>query len=189
MSQIIRRPRGGDRSDTTEPEPSRDAVFTVLSNQRRRFALSYLLEQDEPVGIKELSKQVAAMENDVPVEDVTHKQRKRVYIALHQNHLAQLEDLGFIDCGRSREAIGPTDRASRLEPFLDPSVRDVGPTPAAEAGITTVGALLVSLAWFDVYPFALLPDLAYAAGIVIALVVVTGVRLYRARVARSGSDS
>jgi len=185
----MRRPRGGARSDTTEPEPARDVVFTALSNQRRRYALSYLLEQDEPVGIKGLSKQVAAMENDVPVEDVTHKQRKRVYIALHQNHLAQLEDLSLIDCGRSREAIRPTDRASSLEPFLDPSVRDVGPTPAAEVGISVVGTLLVSLAWFDVYPSALLPDLAYAAGIVIALAVVTGVRLYRARVARPESDS
>jgi DNA-binding transcriptional ArsR family regulator len=178
-----------DRRDTLEQQPDRDAVFTALSNRRRRYALSYLLEQDEPVGIKELSKRVAAKENDVPVEDVTHKQRKRVYIALHQNHLAQLEDLGLVECGRSREAIELTDRASRLEPFLDPSVRDTGPTPAVEVGITTVGALLVSLAWFDVYPFALVPDLVYAAGIVAALAVVTGVRLYRARTARAESDS
>ena len=175
------RPQERVRRDTPEREPALDTVFTALSNQRRRYALSYLLEQDEPVGIKELSRRVAARENDVPLEEVTHKQRKRVYIALHQNHLAHLEDLGLIECGRSREAITLTDHASGLKPFLDPSVRETGPTPALETGITAFGALLVSLAWLETYPFVLLPDLAYAAGIVVALAVVTAFRLYHAR--------
>jgi hypothetical protein len=156
-----------------------DDVFSALGNQRRRYVVACLLEQDEPVDMKELSRQVAARENDVPVEEVTHEQRKRVYIALHQNHLPQLEDMGFVDGGRAREAITLNDRATVLDRHLNPEPEGEEVWLGAEIGLTLGGALLVVLSWLDLYPLVLLPDLFYMVGLVVALAVVTVVRCYR----------
>lgn len=170
----------GNRHAKGKQRLDSDTVFSALGNQRRRFVLSFLLDREEPVDIQELSRYVAARENGVPVEEVTHKQRKRVYIALHQNHLSQLEDMGLIDCGRSGEAIELSDHATGLDSYLDPTPDEHVPWPAAEAALTIAGGLLVTFVWFGVYPFVLLPDLTYAAGTVITLAILTGVRLYRA---------
>jgi hypothetical protein len=173
---------GGHRGGRPESDvPPRDDVFSALSNERRRYVLEYLLEQDEPVGIRELSRHVAAKENGVPVEDVTHDQRKRVYIALHQNHLPQLGDMGFVDNGRASEAIELTDRASVLDAYLDPEPGGSRAWSSVEVGLTVAGALLVALGWFDPYPFASVPDILYAAALVAALAVVTVARYYRNR--------
>ena len=141
--------------------------------------ISYLFEQDDPVDIRDLSRRVAARENDVPVEDVTHEQRKRVYIALHQNHLPQLEDMGFVECGRAREAIALSDRAAALSARLDPEQEGDEIWVGAEIGLTLGGAVLLFLSWLDLYPLVLLPDLFYMVALVVALAVVTAVRCYR----------
>ena len=112
------------------------------------------------------------------VEDVTHDQRKRVYIALHQNHLPQLGDMGFVDNGRASEAIELTDRASVLDAYLDPEPEGSRAWSSVEVGLTVAGALLVALGWFDPYPFASVPDILYAAALVAALAVVTVARYY-----------
>jgi len=168
------------RGDGEKQELDSDTVFSALSNQRRRYVISFLLDREEPVNITELSRYVAARENGIPIEEVTHKQRKRVYIALHQNHLSQLEDMGLIQCGRSREAIELEGRASDISSYLDPDQEEHNPWPSAEAALVVAGGLLVSSVWFEVYPFILLPDLTYAASIVIALAILTAIRLYRA---------
>ena len=47
---------------------SQDTAFDLLSNARRRLALQYLQEANGPVSIGELATNVAAMENDIPVD-------------------------------------------------------------------------------------------------------------------------
>lgn len=164
----VRKSRVGDNS----------AVFEALSNDRRRQVLSYLLEQDEPVGIKELSRVVAAQENDIPADEVTHEQRKRVYIALHQNHLPFLDDASLIECGRTKDDIELTDCEPLLKSYLYPSSERPGPPVTAELGIVVCGSLLVFLRWLAFYPLNLIPELIYAAGILTALTAVIALRLY-----------
>lgn len=174
-------PQSVIKDETEGQSPTRDEVFTALSNQRRRFVISYLLHRDEPVDINELSRQIAALENNVPVRNVTNKQRVRVYTALHQNHLPKLEEMNIINCSRPWNAITLTEHGSGLKSYLNPDSGDFDLMLAVEIGVTILGALLISLAWFEIPPFFLLSDLTYAASIVAAMMIVTVSRICRAR--------
>lgn len=163
-------------------ELSRDVKFTVLSNARRRDVLRLLRAYDEPVGIRDLAERIAAWENDTTPEAVTYKQRKRVYTSLHQTHLPALADAGLIDAVRTWEGITLTPQAQELETYLD-GTQD-GSTPVWSNyyfGFASVGLVVTAVAWVGLYPFSLLPGLAYAtvlsvALFVTALVHVTSVR-------------
>lgn len=131
--------RGRPNLDTTTPDA--DAVFHVLSNRRRRLVVRVLQEADGPVDIGELARAVAAREQGVPPEEVTHRQRKSAYTALHQNHLPKLVDAGFVEVDREWVAIRLTDRARVLESHLDDA-----DDPTDERDWTTLTACSVGLA-------------------------------------------
>jgi DNA-binding transcriptional ArsR family regulator len=161
-------------------ELSRDVKFTVLSNARRRDVLRLLRSYDEPVGIRKLAERIAAWENDTTPESITYKQRKRVYTSLHQTHLPALEDAGLIDAARTWEGITLTTRAQELETYLD------GERPTSRwsnyyFGFASVGLAVTGVAWFGLYPFSLLPGLAYATVLSLLLFVTALVHTATAR--------
>ncbi|TKX52390.1 hypothetical protein EXE44_18565, partial [Halorubrum sp. SS7] len=84
-------------SPADEDGPSRDEVFTALSNARRRNVIEYLNTNGSEARVRDIAEQLAAWENGVEIPEVTYKQRKRVYTALHQSHLPKLAASGFID--------------------------------------------------------------------------------------------
>lgn len=102
----------------SESLTARDA-FDILSNDRRRFALHYLMREDEPPSLNRLSRYVAAWENDVPPEEVTSKQRRRVHVALHQTHLPRMDDAGIVTYDSSAEPIRLTEKAEDLNVYLE----------------------------------------------------------------------
>jgi len=72
-------------------EPSRDEVFKALSKPAAAER-DHLPEKqhDDDARVRDIAEQLAAWENDVEIPEVTYKQRKRVYTALHQSHLPKL---------------------------------------------------------------------------------------------------
>lgn len=46
-----------------------DTLFKLLENERRRYALYYLYEQDGPVGVKELIETIEDWEDNPPPKD------------------------------------------------------------------------------------------------------------------------
>lgn len=110
------------RTVVTDPKPELTAsvVFDILSNIRRRYILYYLREESE-ASTRELSRGLAAWENDVAVSAVTSKQRKRVYTALQQTHLPRLDEYGVVEFDRDRGRISETGRFAVFEPYLDRS--------------------------------------------------------------------
>lgn len=91
---------GGTQSDLTEEE-----LFGVLSNRRRYTVLAYLTTADGPADFNTLVGVVAAEEFGAPVEELSRKQERRVYVALHQNHLPHLEDQGLIEWERNQGTV------------------------------------------------------------------------------------
>lgn len=75
---------------------SQDQVFDLLSNSRRRFVLHYLKEADGPVRLSELAAEIAAIENEVSVDELTSQERKRTYVSLYQTHIPKLQDAGAV---------------------------------------------------------------------------------------------
>lgn len=89
--------------------------MTILSSDRRRWAIEYLADQpaDSTVTVSDLAEFVAARENDCTVEELSSKQRERVYISLVQSHLITMQGsvLGYDE---DRKSITPTNTPARL---------------------------------------------------------------------------
>ena len=85
-------------------------ICSILSNDRRQFVILYLLDKDEMwVRTAEISRWIAAIEQDVSVEQATGPPYHRVRTSLMQNHLDTLSRQGIIryDADRNRFQQGP----------------------------------------------------------------------------------
>ena len=148
---------------TVEDGPSRDEVFTALSNRRRRHVIRYLKSHDAEARVRDIAEQLAAWENDVEIPEVTYKQRKRVYTALHQSHLPKLADSGFIDYQQNRGLVSLTEESRRLELYLEVVSENEILWSEYYLGLAVVCGLLAVAAWIGTVPFTAVSGYAYAA--------------------------
>lgn len=81
-------------------EDSLDTVFTVLSDQRRRYILDCLDEYDTPMALNDLAEEVAVREYDSPITEISVTQVKEVSISLHHVHVPRMEDAGLVEYER-----------------------------------------------------------------------------------------
>jgi hypothetical protein len=114
---------GADDQETVDEQPtelSRDEVFGILSNPRRRAAIHHMNDHpDELVQLRDLAERLAAWENDVERPAVTYKQRKRVYTSLYQSHLPKMDDLGIVHFDKNRGTVETTEWTLALHEYLD----------------------------------------------------------------------
>jgi hypothetical protein len=120
-TQVTSAPEQSQQAATDHPL-SRDDVFHLLQNARRRGVVRYLSEQsDDDESVYEMgaiAEQVAAWENDKPLAQLTSAERQRVYISLYQNHLPKLDEAGVIEYNQSRGFVEPRPRLKQLENYV-----------------------------------------------------------------------
>jgi DNA-binding transcriptional ArsR family regulator len=169
---------------------SRDDVFEVLSNARRRCALHYLKQHDgRRVELRELVDHIAAWENDTTTEKIGGDERKRVYTALRQNHLPKLDEAGIVDYAQRRGEVELTENAREVQMYLEYVPEDDIPWSQYYLGLSAVCAALVAATWGNIFPFGGLSGTALAT-IVVALFALSGlVHAYQSRKNRLGSDA
>ncbi|WP_096390410.1 DUF7344 domain-containing protein [Halopenitus persicus] len=157
-----------DYGDQTPVRLSKNEMFDVLRNSRRRTVVSRLRTHGGSMSVEELTTQVAADEYDVPAADVTSKQYKRVYTGLYQCHLRRMAKLGVVDFDTDENTVRLRDGASDLDPYLD----DVGtPTSArVELGVAFVVAVSVTLGSVGIGPLGLVSQTTLAVVTIVALV-------------------
>lgn len=107
-----------DAVATDSVELSKDVVFDILRNERRRRTLGFLRDVGT-TSLSDLAEHVAALENDKPVRDLTSSERKRVYVSLYQCHLQKMADAGVIDYDRSRGVVELRGPASQCFVYMD----------------------------------------------------------------------
>ncbi|WP_265110949.1 DUF7344 domain-containing protein [Halosolutus halophilus] len=122
-----------DEADAPSEEPafSKDEIFHLLQNERRRMVLRYLRGTEGPVRMRDIAEQVAAWEHDTTVEELTSTQRQRVYIPLYQSHLTKLDEAGVIDYQQNRGIVERKPLADRVDTYLELEPTD---EPSAETG-------------------------------------------------------
>lgn len=160
---------------------STDAVFETLSSQRRRYTLHYLKQRDGPVTIRALSEQLAAWENGIEIADVTPKERKRVYTALHQTHLPKMDSLGVVTYDRDRGTIELRNHVRAFDIYLDVVPADDLPWSQFYLALGAVFAALVTVGSLGVYPFSLVPGYGYALAVALVFAAAAGYHTYRER--------
>ncbi|AGB37253.1 DUF7344 domain-containing protein [Natronococcus occultus] len=138
-------------AETEAVSLSDDDIFHILQTNRRRDAIRYLLEHDEPVKMRDVAEYVAAIENDTTVAELSSTERQRVYIPLYQSHLPKLDSEGIIEYNKSRGVVRPTETLELFRPYLELPGTDAERKPAdtlerrdAVLAVTSASLLLAS---------------------------------------------
>jgi DNA-binding transcriptional ArsR family regulator len=115
--------------DRADVELTPDVTFELLSNPRRRYALAYLSRRGQLITASELSEQIAAWEQDKPVNEIDDETAERIQMTLHHNHIPKLRAVGLVE--RTERGDGyvlqPTDKVNQVEAELSVGLED-GPT-------------------------------------------------------------
>ncbi|AXR81275.1 DUF7344 domain-containing protein [Natrarchaeobaculum sulfurireducens] len=156
---------------------SKDVIFELLKNRRRREVLAYLLEAEETVTLGELAEQIAAWENDTDVNALSSDQRKRVYVALYQTHLPKMDDAGIVEYDQDRGLISLADNADLLMMYLDTDNHKQDRWDRWYAGLSVVGAAFVGAAILEVPPLTIVPTLGVTSAVVFAFLLLSVVHV------------
>ncbi len=143
---------------------------------------------DRPVAFDDLVEYVAARENDVSPAELTAAQRKRVYSGLIQTHLPMLEECGVIryDHGTGRVAL--TNKARRVEFYLEPVPESRIPWSYYFLGLSLVGVALLGVKALGVPPFGSAPVAVLLGLIVLAFLLSSAAYVRAANRNRLGAD-
>ncbi|MXV60833.1 hypothetical protein GS429_01850 [Natronorubrum sp. JWXQ-INN-674] len=170
-------------------ELTRDEIFTVLSNRRRRWVLHFLKQRDgQRVDLRTLVDTVSAWEYDTSPEDLPWKKRKRIYTALRQSHLPKLADAGVIEYDRNRGEVVLTEDARTVRMYLEYVPENDIPWSQCYLALSGIGVTITALTWYSVYPFADLSGLALATILVAMFTASAVAHTYYTRHNRLGSE-
>lgn len=149
---------------------SKDELFRILSNSRRRQILYFLHRADEAISLKDLAAMVASRENETTVEEVTDEERQRVYISLYQTHLPKLESAGLVRYDEEERNVSlVTDVANRGFFWMQPETRRSWTRYYGALGV--LGWVLIIGLWTGLPVFTLLSWAAVAIFVSSALLV------------------
>jgi DNA-binding transcriptional ArsR family regulator len=151
-----------ERTASESDGPSRDEIFTALSNRRRRNVITYLKRHGDDARVRDIAEQLAAWENDLEINEVSYKQRKRVYTALHQSHLPKLSESGFIAYESDRGIVSLTEESRQLDVYLEIVAENDILWSEYYVGLAVVCGLLGGAAAIGTVPFAAVSGYVYA---------------------------
>jgi hypothetical protein len=141
---------------SNEAQLSKNEIFHILQNSRRRHVLQYLVTTTGPAQISDVAEQVAAWEYDTTVEEITSQQRQRVYISLYQSHLSKLAEFDLITYDRESGRIESAPTIDQLARYLDEDEISAQSAASTQPWVwyytvsTGVSALLIGVVWTDI---------------------------------------
>jgi hypothetical protein len=163
-------------------------MFEMLSNQRRRFVLHYLQQQDERAELGPLAEQVAAWENGISLAEVSSDERKSAYTSLQQFHLPKMDEEGLVHFDGRAKTIELAEPAAEANIYLELVDEYDIRWSFYYIGLAVTGGVLLALAVAGVMPFAAVPGTGWAVFVIAALGVSAIVHTYVTRGMRLGDD-
>lgn len=154
--------------------PTAEIIFEILSNRRRRNVLQYLKQIDGPVTMRDLSEQLTAWETGKDRTAIRPSERKRVYTALHQNHLPRMDQAGVIEYDRDRGTVVRTAEFAAYAVYLEATPGRNRNWGLFYVGLGVALAGVVAASALGLPPFSAVPVVAWS-GLSAAAVVVSGV--------------
>ncbi|WP_136342367.1 DUF7344 domain-containing protein [Halapricum salinum] len=192
MAQSVPDGHADDETDVeTDSVVSRDDLFEMLGNDRRRRALEIVMEREGGVSVTELVEEVAAQEYDKPVDELSRSERKAVYTAVVQRHLPKLEDRGLIARDHEAGEVVPSETLVDLNIYFEISGDGRFPFSVYYVGLSGLGIVLLLAASFGLEPvdaFSPVTWLSITLGILGVTALVHLHRMRRMRVDPTGSE-
>ncbi|TKX72484.1 hypothetical protein EXE46_15810 [Halorubrum sp. GN11_10-6_MGM] len=172
-----------DQRKYTRPE--KDELYDLLSNHRRRYVIHFCKQADEPVSLSDLAEKVAAREQDKPVAELTSAERKRVYTSLQQTHLDRLAEAGMVHY--DGDEIELTEDATELDVYLDVVPEGSIPWGVYYFGVSVLSAVVLGGVWVGFVPTETVPELGWAAIVLLIFFVSSVAQVLQNRQYRLGN--
>jgi len=179
---------GPDETGTERNGLSKDDVFFLLKNRRRREVVEHLIGADGDVQFDDLVRAVAAEEMEKGIEELTYKERKSVHTSLYQSHLPKLQEAGVVEYDRRSGSVVATPQVESIRPYLDlentgeegTELQDYRSWAGAYVGYFSVLVLIALLEFLSVYRFesGTISAIALLAGIGFAVLATLWQRGY-----------
>lgn len=173
-----------------DEELSREEIFNVLSNSRRRWTLHYLKNNgNESVSLRDVVDHVTALENGVSVPEIDSTSRKNVYTSLRQTHLPKMAEVGIIEYDARRGEVELTNAAEEVEMYLEYVPDSDIPWSEYYLGLSAVAVALAVVTYLQVPPFGGIPWPAITFLLVGVFGVSAVVHTYQTKRNRLGTDA
>ena len=160
-----------DHSTDRDDDFTRDDMLEVLSNQRRRFVIHYLKQNGDDASVSEITDRVASWEYGKEIDDLTHRERKRVRNALRQFHLPKMADYGFIEFDSRQGTVELTETISHTNFYVDSLTDNSIPWGVYYLGLSLLSAICLAGVWLGIFPFDRLSPLLWGVFFVTTLSV------------------
>ncbi len=135
-------------------------VYHLLSNERRRQALSVLWEFDDELTLRALSERIASLESETT--PAPRPLRESVYNALHQTHLPKLASYDLVEYDPDRKLVRSNPESRLLARYMD-TVTPVGVSWGEYYRALGIGALFAVVASLANLPlFAAIDPLVFS---------------------------
>ncbi|WP_438267360.1 DUF7344 domain-containing protein [Haladaptatus halobius] len=107
------------------PEISEDTpaeIFELVAQPRCRGILCYLLQQDRPLPLTELTRYIATQESDNSSQESHSDNYNEVYESLTREHIPRLREAGLLTQKQTYEqtVVTLTERVQYVKPALRP---------------------------------------------------------------------
>lgn len=170
----------------SQSREEKNALFTVLSNHRRRYALFACNQTDGETTLSDVAEQVASWEYEKPISEVTSAERKRVYTSIQQHHLSKLEQAGLVTVEKDR--IRSTEMARNLDIYLDVVPEKNIPWAIYYLALSGIGAFTVGIAHVGWLPEQISPTIVGLGFAILVGLSATTHALQSRRMKLSSSD-
>ena len=159
------------QTDTTDESLSKETIYEILSNQRRRFMIHALKYRDSAMELKEISKRVTAWEQNTEMSAINYDQRRSVYTSIKNTHLPVLEENGLVEYDAETKTVAPTEALDSLDVYTETLRGREIPWSNYYLGLTGVAGALVLAAEVGVWRFETVEPVMVTVFIVTAFLV------------------
>ena len=108
----------GDETASLAIPMDPDVAFNAIGNSRRRRVVLSVSRASKAVSTDELAIEIAAIENAIDPSKVGSDERTSVYIALTQQHLETLDEVGAVDYDDRSKTVTATDATEPLAEYI-----------------------------------------------------------------------
>lgn len=93
-----------------------DTLYSILSHERRRYALYCLQEYRNPLALADLAEEVALLEYDTPrITEIDAEGVKSVYMSLYHTHLPKMAAANVLEYDQETDSVQLTSELPAIE--------------------------------------------------------------------------